>query len=60
MTDLPRIRVRPARPDLRIRMPNDPATLLPAEGASVPGNTFWHRLLRDGDVVIDLGVEGED
>lgn len=24
---------------------------LPAEGAEVPENTFWHRRLKDGDVV---------
>ncbi|MMZ47281.1 hypothetical protein D3C87_1974200 [compost metagenome] len=25
---------------------------LPAEGAEVPDNTFWHRRLNDGDVVL--------
>lgn len=27
-------------------------TLLPEEGAEVPDNIFWHRRLRDEDVVI--------
>lgn len=27
-------------------------TLLPDEGAEVPDNVFWHRRLRDEDVVI--------
>lgn len=27
-------------------------TLLPEEGAEVPDNVFWHRRLRDEDVVL--------
>ncbi len=41
--------VKPA-PGLRIRDP-DLKDLLPDEGREVPDTDYWHRRLRDGDVV---------
>lgn len=60
MSELPQLRIRPARPGLVIRYPDRPTALLPEDGDTVPGNTFWRRLLRDGDVVevTEIAVEG--
>lgn len=41
--------VKPA-PGLRVRNPERNGELLPADGASVPRNSYWLRRLRDGDV----------
>jgi hypothetical protein len=45
------MKVKPARAGDIIR---DPRTKqqLPAEGGRVPDTSFWHRRLRDGDVVL--------
>ncbi len=42
--------VKPA-PGLKIRDP-DLKDLLPDEGRDVPETDYWHRRLRDGDVVL--------
>ena len=52
MSDSPRIYVKPASPELIV---NDPDTVgmlpIPPEGKWVTENSYWSRLLRDGDVV---------
>ena len=42
--------VKPSTPDINVR---DPLTgkHLGADGEEKPGNAFWHRRLRDGDIV---------
>lgn len=49
------MRVKPANEDLRIPIPGAPAHArwLPADGAEVPDDPYWRRLLRDGSVVPD-------
>lgn len=42
--------LKPAVPGLVVRMPVT-GYALPEEGAEVEMNTYWHRRLRDGDVV---------
>jgi hypothetical protein len=42
--------IKPA-PGLVIRDP-DLLDLLPTEGREVPDSDFWHRRVRDGDVVL--------
>ena len=51
MSELRQLHVRPARPGLIIRYPTNPSLTLPDAGETVPADTFWLRLLRDGDVV---------
>lgn len=60
MSELTQLRVRPARPGLIVRYPDKPTALLPAAGDTVPGNTFWLRLLRDGDVVVVTDAEAQE
>jgi hypothetical protein len=45
------MKVKPAGPDRAVPYPGT-NTLLPAEGAVVPDNTYWRRRLRGGDVVL--------
>ena len=42
------------------RMVRDPVTLelLPPEGRDVPETQFWHRRVRDGDVIVEEAAEG--
>lgn len=42
--------LKPAVPGSVVRMPVT-AYALPEDGAEVEMNTYWHRRLRDGDVV---------
>lgn len=42
--------VKPAD-GMKVRFPDNPAKLLPAEGDDVPRNAFWIRRLADGSVV---------
>lgn len=44
------MKVKPAVPGSIIRDPHTRRPL-PDEGADVPETSFWHRRLRDGDVV---------
>jgi hypothetical protein len=40
----------------------DLGDFLPAEGRNVPETTYWHRRVRDGDVVVadaDVQLEGQ-
>ena len=37
---------------VQTRHPNKPARFLKPEGEEVPEIAFWHRRLRDGDVVL--------
>jgi Protein of unknown function (DUF2635) len=50
------MRVKPAPG----RLVRDPANgvRLPDEGGEVPSNTYWHRRLKDGDVLPDLAPSG--
>lgn len=44
--------VRPARPDMKIAVPNStPRRYLKAEGEEVPANNYWLRMLRRQDVL---------
>lgn len=45
------MRVKPAHPSAIVRDPHTKRPL-PAEGDDVPDTSFWHRRLRDGDVVL--------
>jgi len=45
-----RIKLKPSRPDLIVRDPAD-MSILPKEGREVFLTTYWHRRLKDGDVV---------
>lgn len=42
--------IKPAKPDLIVRDP-DTGQPLAADGEVKPGNSYWLRRLRDGDVV---------
>jgi hypothetical protein len=54
------MKVKPANPGAVIPRPGHP-TPLPAEGAEVPDNTFWRRLLIAGDVVsVDDKITGRE
>lgn len=48
---MPTMKLRPARPDLIVR---DPASglPLPAEGKTVPRDSYWLRRVKDEDAVI--------
>lgn len=43
--------VKPAKPGMIIRMPEKQNQPLPANGDTVPANSYWQRRLRDGDVI---------
>ncbi|ADU63402.1 MAG: DUF2635 domain-containing protein [Pseudodesulfovibrio sp.] len=45
--------VQPA-PGRQVRAPRT-GQAVPAQGAIVPATTYWHRRLRDGDVVLSTG-----
>lgn len=45
------MRIKPAHAGAVIRDPHTKREL-PAEGGTVPDNTFWRRRLADGDVVL--------
>jgi hypothetical protein len=38
------------KPGVQVRRPDPPYAPLPAEGAEVGDDIFWHRRLADGDV----------
>ena len=42
--------VKPA-PGMKIRMPDNPAEHLPAQGADVPATSFWLRRVKDESVL---------
>jgi len=42
--------VKPAS-GMKIRMPDNPAEHLPAQGADVPATSFWLRRIKDESVV---------
>jgi hypothetical protein len=44
--------VKPARPGLVVRFPNDPQVVLGEDGGIVPPSGYWRRRIGDGDVVI--------
>lgn len=44
--------VKPARPGILIRLPDQPTEYLEAEGREVAWSSFWVRRVRDGDVVV--------
>jgi len=49
--------VQPAA-GLKIRFPEQPDRVLPAEGERVPVNSYWQRRLKSGDVVLVGPVQG--
>lgn len=46
------LKIKPAMPDLIVRMPEKNFQPLPAAGDEVPDNSYWQRRLHDGDVVL--------
>lgn len=50
--------LKPA-PGLLIRMPDNPAKRLPAEGAQVPASQFWLRRLAEGSAQL-AHIQQED
>jgi len=49
------VHVRPARPDLIVRIPGRPNEVLPTEGMTVPitaADPYWQRRIDDGDVIV--------
>ena len=44
--------VRPARPELIIRDPDDGFSIVPASGKLVVDNSFWQRRIADGDLLV--------
>lgn len=42
----------------KIRYPDQPDRVLPAEGERVPVNSYWQRRLKTGDVVLVGPVQG--
>lgn len=45
------LKVKPATPDLIVRMPEKNFQPLPAAGDEVPDNSYWRRRLHDSDVL---------
>lgn len=52
------VKIKPASPELKIR---DPKTkeIIPVEGKLVEMNSFWHRRIKDGDMVIVVADKPE-
>lgn len=59
MTSLECIRLRPARPGLRVPIPERAGQVLPQEGAEVVPSSYWERRLADGDVLHVPTTEAE-
>ena len=47
-----KIFVKPSRPGLRVRHPEQPTLLIPEEGCEIETSSVVHRLFRSGDLVI--------